>query len=164
MKEFKNLEDICKGQQNNFTIDENSEVSKKGRKYANELILMITNYKSDKRATVKEAMLPLQGEKLWKAWALEDKELHRQILIGNETVNEYTEKIKSRKISIRNEQLKHVQRLTSVMKAFIDSLIKLSGETNSNLRNYFLQCLKLDLNSLSQDNVSVCSRNIILPE
>ena len=154
MKEFKSLEDICKGQQNNFTIDENSQVCEKGRKYANELIFMITNYKSEK-ATVKKAMLPLQGEKLWKAWALEDKELHRQISIESETVNEYTEKIKSRKISIRHEQLKHVQRLTSVMKAFIDSLIKLSGETNHSQRNYFLQCLKLNLNSLSLDNLSV---------
>ena len=155
MREFKSLEEICTGQHNNFTIDENNQVCKKGRKYANELILMITNYKYDKKATVKEAMLPLQGQKLWKAWALEDKELHRQISIGSETVNDYTEKIKSRKISIRHEQLIHVQRLTSVMKAFIDSLIKFSGETNRNLRNYFLQCLKLNLNSLSQDNLSV---------
>ena len=155
MKEFKSLEHMCNGPQNKFTIDQNSQVCKQGRKYANELFFMITNYKSDKKATVKEAMLPLQGEKLWKAWALEDKELHRQISIGSETVNQYTEKIKTMKVSLRNEQFIHVQSLTSVMKAFIDFLIKLCGETNRNLRNYFLQCLNLNLNSLSRDNISV---------
>ena len=153
MKGFRSIEAICEDLQSNLTIDEQSEICKRGCMHANEVISMITDYKFEK-ASVKESMLPLQGQKLWKAWALEDKELHRLISIGSETVNEYTEKIKSRKISIRNEQLKHVQKLTSVMKAFIDSLIKFSGETNRNLRNYFLQCLKLDLNSLSRDNVS----------
>ena len=153
MKGFRSIEAMCEDQQSNLTIDEQSEMCKLGWRHANELILMITDYKSEK-ASVKEAMLPLQGQNLWKAWALEDKELHRQISKGNETVIDYTEKIKSRKVSIRNEQLKHVQTLTSVMKSFIDPLIRLSGETNSNLRNYFLQWLKLNLNSLSRDNVS----------
>ena len=153
MKGFRSIEAMCDDQQRNLTIDEHGEICETGRRHANVLIEMITDYKPEK-ASVKETMLPLQGQNLWKAWALEDKELHQQISRGNKSVSEYTEKIKSRKISIRHEQLKYVQRLNSVMKAFIDSLIMLSGETNRNLRNYFLQYLKLDLNSLSRDDLS----------
>ncbi len=56
---------------------------------------------------------------------------------------------------MRDEQLKRVKSLSPVMKSFIESLLKLGGPKYEATRNYFLQCLKLELNDLSIDSISV---------
>ena len=131
-------------------VDESSDLYRKGLLHANTIKKLIVDHKSS-NLSVKEEMIPLQGDKLWRTWAYYDKEEHRQTRIGSETVIQYTEKINSHKTSVRNKQLEHVENLSSVMKLFIDALIEF-GEVY--LRNYFLQCLKLELNSLSRENVS----------
>ena len=150
MKDFRCIEDLCR--QVNGTIivmDEDSELYKKGLFHANKIEGMITSYKN--RAALKD-ILPLQGDKLWKAWASCEKEVHRQMHKGAESVNEYSAKMEKEKEKIRNNQLKFVIDLTPVMKAFIDSIIEMADDKN--LRNFYLQILKFKLNSISRENIS----------
>ncbi len=64
--------------QDNIFVDEYCTSLKEGLLHASKLKYTITGHKVEKIST-KEAMLPLQGDKLWKAWAAHDKELHQQI-------------------------------------------------------------------------------------
>ena len=153
MKDCKSIEHLCHAYKENIVIDEDSVAYQKGLLHANNLRDIITEY-GDKKPSVKEVMLPLQGEKLWKAWASNDKELHRQIMKASETTQEYTAKIESMKNSLRSGQLKHVKSLSSIMKLFIESLLDLQRDDAGNLQNYFLQSLKLELNSLSRGSIS----------
>ena len=153
MKDCKSIEHLCHAYKENIVIDEDSVAYQKGLLHANNLRDIITEY-GDKKPSVKEVMLPLQGEHLWKAWASNDKELHRQIKKASETIQEYTAKIESMKNSLRSGQLTHVKSLSSVMKLFIESLLDLQRDNAGNLRNYFLQSLKLELNSLSRGSIS----------
>ena len=153
MKDCKSIEHLCHTHKENIVIDEDSVAYQKGLLHANKLRDIITDY-GDKKPSVKEVMLPLQGEHLWKAWASNDKELHRQIKKASETTQEYTAKIESMKNNLRSGQLKHVKSLSSVMKLFIESLLDLQRDDAGNLRNYFLQSLKLELNSLSRGSIS----------
>ena len=103
----------------------------------------------------KKKIIPLQGKDLWQCWAALDKELNRQTMRGNQTVEDYSSKIEKKKRFIRVKQLEHVQHLSPVMKSFIEALFELQGDFNYALRNYFLQCLKLELNALSRETVRV---------
>ncbi len=64
------------------------------------------------------------------------------------------QKLKCDQDKIRNSQLEHVHTLTSLMKLFITSLIELGTDDSKNVRNYFLQYLKMELNFLSRQNSS----------
>ena len=149
-------------------IDEHSTSYKEGLSRATKVKALILSNNSENTASktkqgakqsgqssAKDAFLPLQGETLWKAWAINDKEIQRQIHRGNKSVNDYTEEIKSKKTAIRKKQREQVESLTPVMKWFIVSLLELGGPSNRILRNYFLQCLKLELNNLSRESISV---------
>ena len=81
-------------------------------------------------------MLPLQGDRLWKAWAAHDKEMHRQIQRKKDNVEDYYDKINSYKAAIRTEQLKCIDSLTPVMEYFIMSILNLGGDSNRMQRNY----------------------------
>ena len=48
-----------------------------------------------------------------------------------------------------SQQLIHIVSLSPAIKCFLDSLSEFRGESNQTLRKKFLQCLKLELNSLS---------------
>ena len=126
-------------------VDESSELYKCLSDEARDLFAL---------CQVKGDMLPLQGKDLWKAWAANEKELYRQFQRGRLTVNEYTEEVKTKQAKVRGEQLKHVESLTPLMKLFIESLLKFGGSSNKISRNYFLQCLKLDLNDASRKRMS----------
>lgn len=69
-------------------------------------------------------------------------------------MNEYTAEIQRKKATIRAEQLKYVDSLKPVLESFIESLLKLGGPSNSILRNYFLQHLKMELNNMSRKSIS----------
>ena len=150
VKEFHCIEDSCRQVKGTKIVtDEDSHLYKKGLFHANKIQGMISSYNS-KDALID--ILPLQGDKLWKAWASCEKEVHRQMHKGAESVNEYSAKMEKEKEEIRNNQLKFVLNLTPVMKAFIDSIIEMADDKN--LRNFYLQILKLELNSISRENIS----------
>ena len=149
----KSIEDLFGIREEGILVDESYDSYIKGLNLANRLTSIVTGCR-EKEPSLKDAMLPLQGSNLWRAWAANDKELHRHIQRGNKTVNEYTADMNKKKAEIRTKQLKHVNSLTPVMKSFTDSLLKLGGTSNRILRNFFLQCLKLELNNLSRESIS----------
>ena len=152
VKEFQCIEDLARQVKGtNIVMDEDSELYKMSLYHANKIKGMITSYKKNK--SLKD-ILPLQGDKLWKAWASCEKEVHRQMKKGAESINEYSAKMEAEKTKIRYNQLKYVQNLTPVMKTFIDSVFELGVDKDKNLRNLYLQILKFELNSLSRENIS----------
>ena len=153
MRDCKCIESICSLSGSSIEIDEDSETYQIGLGHAMKLKEMVTATNSSESA-VKDAMIPLQGDDLWKAWAANDKELHRQTKIGSESIHEYTAKIEHEKSSLRRKQLVKVKSLSPVMNFFIKSLLELGRKENSYLRNYFLQVLKLEMNSLSREIIS----------
>lgn len=134
-------------------VDEDNESFRKGKEEADKLIKLATDEESGYLGA-KQAILPLQGQDMWQAWAKMDKEVHRQIQRGKCTVNEYTDKMESEKKKIREKQLQHVSKLTPVMESFVVSTLSLGGILNSTTRNFFLQCLKIGLNDLSRASIS----------
>ena len=152
LEAVKGIDECVKGTGLVF-IDEENDLYKEGQYHAGRLMDVIAGY-CDKNINVKEAILPLQGETLWHAWAIHDKELHQQIQREKETVTEYSSILENVKNSIRSDQLKHIEFLTPLTTMFIQSLLSLGGSSNKILRNYFLQCLKLDLSTPYRESVS----------
>ena len=151
---FSSIEDLCRQVNDHIIIDENSKDYRNGFLKANEIQKQITRFKRGQDILKKE-IIPLQGKDLWQSWAALDKELNRQIMRGNQTVEDYSPKIEKEKSIIRVKQLQHVEHQSPVMKLFIGALFELQGDFNYALRNYFLQCLKLELNALSRESVRV---------
>ena len=149
LEDFKSIEDsvICYDiREEGILIDESSDSCKKGLSLAKGLMSIVTSCKEQE-----DAMLPLQGDKMWRAWAANDKELYRHTQRGNKRVNNYTADIQSVKKNFRNNQLKHINSLTPLTESFIVSLLELGGTSN---RNYFLKHLKLELDNLSRKSIS----------
>ena len=135
-------------------VDEGNDYFKEGFKLASQIQTSIfTSYKANEAASVKEKLLPLQGGP-WRQWAKKEKELYRQANKGKKKVDEYTDIISKQKQALRQDQLKHVETLTSVMHTFITSLLKLEGPSNKIVRRYFLQSLKLELDEFSRGRIS----------
>ena len=130
-------------------IDEHSGSLNEGMGLANGILTLVTRYEI-KESSMKEEFLPLQGD-LWQTWVSKDKEFHRQVHRGNKSVNIYTNEIKEEKQMLRQGQLKYVEPLTPVMEFFIKVLLDFGGPSE---RNYFLQCLKLELSDFSRDKIS----------
>ena len=151
---FSSIEDLCRQVNDHITIDENSKDYRNGFLKANKIQKQISTFKRGQDIS-KKKIIPLQGKDLWQSWAALDKELNRQTMRGNQTVEDYSPKIEKEKSIIRVKQLNHVEHLSSVMKSFIEALFELQGHFNYVLRNYFLQCLKLELNALSRETVRV---------
>ncbi len=149
VKKFPPLEECCKIKEKGISVDEESDLFEKGQTLAYGVMSTI----KAKSPSVKEMIVPSQSTRLWQTWAAEDKELYRQAHRGNATAEQYTAKIESEKAAIRRKQLKHLNVLTPTLKIFIESLLKLEGSSNSVVRNYFLQYLKLELNNLSRRNI-----------
>ncbi len=146
------IEDLChQARGSSIELDEDSVAHQQGSVHANQIIHMISN--EEQKACVRDITLPLRGEHLWKAWAHYEKELHRHIKKGNETIYEYSAKIEREQDKIRNSQLEHVHTLTPLMKLFITSLVELGTDNLKGVRNHFLQYLKMELNSLSRENI-----------
>ena len=142
-KNFNAVAAICQMGFEGITVDEHSDLHKKCYRRANKIIKLFDT------SNLKESIFPLQGE-LWKLWASYDKELHRMTLRKNETIITYAEKMKIMKSSVMGQQLIHIESLSPAIKCFLDSLSEFRGVSNLSLRKFFLQSLKLELNSLSQ--------------
>jgi hypothetical protein len=154
---FKSLEEhtheILSLNLDEFYVDEDNDNFRKGKKEADKLIKLASEGESGYLGA-KQAILPLQGQDMWQAWAKKDKEAHRQVQRGKCTINEYTDKMESEKKKIRDKQLQHVSKLTPVMESFVTSTLSLGGILNSTTRNFFLQCLKIGLNDLCRASIS----------
>ena len=145
----KSIEGLCDNFDDDIEIDESSESCGNGKRLANSIKRILIQNSSNER----DAMLSLQG-KSWKDWASADKEQYRVTQAGNQTVGQYVEEVKQTKKSIRFQQQKQIEMLHDLVKSFVTSLRKLRGSDNFMTRNYFLQFLKLELNYLSQKNIS----------
>lgn len=155
-QQFKTMEEFCKeyAQENEIFIDECcTEVIQQGLEWSNRVSSLVEGGKSIK-PNAKKLMLPLQGKDMWRAWGDFNKEVHRLKDRGNESVNDYAGSIETKKASIRQHQDQFVRSLTPLMNVFIESLLTLEGLLNRSTRNFFLQWLKLNLNSLSEGHVS----------
>ena len=126
-------------------IDEDNELFKQGQTLAQELL---NNLKQEEN--MKNIMLPLQGKHLWQEWAKHDKEQHRQLERGNTTIERYTSQKEREKKDVRIKQLQSLDNVSAVMISFITSLLN----ADDKVRNYYLQCLKLALNSISRDRIT----------
>ena len=134
-------------------VDEDNESFRKGKEQADKLIKLACIEESGYLGA-KQAILPLQGQGMWQAWAKKDKEFSRHVQRGKCTVHEYNEKITTEMEAIRKKQLQYVTKLTPVMESFVVSLLSLGGISNSMTRNFFLQCLKIGLNDLSRTGIA----------
>ena len=150
---FHSIEDCCVDRKLTLLIDEHSEIFTQCFIHADELHKLIASNYEPEQCNVKDTLLPLQGESMWKAWAAYDKEMQRQTQRGNKSVNEYTEEIKHEKLAIRKMQLEHVRSLTPIMHPFI-KLLRYEGSLKFTIKNFFLQCLKLKLDNLSRERIS----------
>ena len=154
VKEFQCIEDLSRQAKRTIIVmDEDNECYRRSLDHAN-IIKGLVRSLNKTESSIKEVMLPLQGDKLWKAWASCEKEVYRQMKKGAESINEYSAKMEKEKNIIRNDQLKFVINLTPVMKAFIGSVLELGVDKNRSLRNFYLQILKFELNSISRENIS----------
>ncbi len=152
--EISSLTEACQSPPEVFKVDEHSIVQKEGIEHTEKVMSLIEELKPFSK-DFKEDMFPLQGRKMWMAWALYDKELYRQkSKESNETIEDYTEKIKKKKHSLRKQQQQSVKKLTPVMEQFIHSLKELDKSSDPNLTYYFLKNLKLKLDKLSRSLVS----------
>ena len=133
-----------------IVVDERKEAIVQSQKKAQALLDMLKKH-DGRQQSAKETMLPLQGRHLWQKWAAIDKEEHRQLNRGGMRIEEYSSRKQKDKYLIRKQQFKHVnQQLSPLMKSFIERLLTTSGSS----RNYFLQYLKLYLNSHSRETIS----------
>ena len=155
---YSSIEEHCANTADNFKvfIDEGGDSCKQALCLARELIskLEISPSSCSFTNNVKEDVLPLQRRDLWQLWAAKEKERYRQVHRGTTTVNNYTAIIDSEKAEIRKKQLRRVKQLTPAMELFIMSLLKVGGDSNKTVRNYFLSYLKHHLNGVSRKKKS----------
>jgi hypothetical protein len=145
---FQTLEKrCCNIRHSKIFIDEDKHSYRESRILAEKITSGIS-------AGKKEKMLPLQGNGFWKTLATLDREMHRQSHIRAQTVGSYMKYIRKQKKDICEEQQKHLEALSPVMSSFIEALLKLQGLPNGIVRNYYIQCLKLELDRLSRKSMS----------
>ena len=135
---------VCK-----IVVDEDDEDCVKGKEIANYLKEIMHKFMSaHPNESIKKRLL-LQSSDLWHKWATKDKEQHRQIDRGNQEIHKYgTQKRREMKM-IRKKQFEIVQHLPPLMESFLKYFMSCQG----NVRNYFLQWLKLMLDSLSREEL-----------
>ena len=151
---YKTIEECCSDltPENGIHVDESIKCFQKALKHANRLTRLVQEPEGESiKCNAKEEMLPLQGKDMWQAWSILNKELNRLEQRGNKDVNEYAAEIETKKKSIRDRQHQLVKALSPLMDGFMTSLLTLEDRTE---RNFFLQCLILGLNSLSEYRIS----------
>ena len=111
---------------------------------------VMNEVKSVDISKAKLEMLPLQGSDLWHEWATLNKESYRhQRKEESVTLESYNTGIEAKKKNIRKKQIDICKTSTSVMKCFLDNLLKESGST----RIYFLYWLKMMLDDYSREKL-----------
>ncbi|XP_071978955.1 up-regulator of cell proliferation-like [Engystomops pustulosus] len=123
-------------------VDENLPECQKARAFALNITAAIKNV-----AEYKKKALSLQGD-LWKKVSKIEKELCRMTNLGDKGLTQYQNELLEKRISLHKEQNEHD--LSEGIMLFINALTHLS----QNERHYFLKWMKLELESISRNNVS----------
>ena len=113
---------------------------------AHSLKVIVDEYKSTHPDHSVKQLLVLQSDELWWKWALAEKEQHRHVYRGNQSLEQYTTEQRQKMELIQKEQFGKAQDLTPLMELFMTFLLRHQGNT----RNYFLQWLKLILDDYSR--------------
>ena len=124
-------------------VDEDEKECKEGCALANK---MIETLKSVPVTEAKAKLLPLQGSELWQKWVTFDKQSFQTHNIGNVSVAPHNQDINQKKREIRKKQYDEIMNPSILMEYFTDNLQK----CKIFVRNYFLQWLKLLLDSHSR--------------
>ena len=132
-------------------VDEDDKDCVKGKELANGLKNIVDTFVSKHPDESIKQQLLLQGNDLWHKWAIKDKEQYRQTNRGHQSVEDYGAQQRKEMKMIRKKQLMNLQSLSPLMKYFLTYLISYQG----NVRNYFLQWLKLILDNLSRKQLPV---------
>ncbi|XP_068110714.1 interferon-induced very large GTPase 1-like [Hyperolius riggenbachi] len=139
-----NLEHCAEmGRQHGFLVDEDGKECGEGKMHAQKIMSVL----KQKDLKAKEELLPLSGQ-LWHSWCKKDKELTRLQNKMNRSIEQHCSEIETFKTSIRKEQLEKASH-NQFIKAIITQLKSLSKTT----KLFFLQWLKLYIDSLSYDRV-----------
>ena len=146
LNHFKALSDCCKfARTAGIYIDEDNEDIMNGRRHAE---MIMEKARSVNFSRVKDEMLPLQGQSLWRQWAHHDKEQCRHAKkIKTMTITEYNRQKAEEKMEVRKNQFNKSTALTPLMDCFIKCL----SEENVHVKKYFLQWLKLFLDDQSRE-------------
>nr|XP_013816605.1 PREDICTED: interferon-induced very large GTPase 1-like [Apteryx mantelli mantelli] len=140
--------DTCVGtaRQYEFLIDEDREDCKEAKAVAQALVAFC---KEKNVASVKEKLLPLQGE-LWHEWCRKDKELTRLQDKRNRSIEQHRSEIESEKHAIRQKQLEKGSPPNELMKPVLKIILSDSETT----KKYFLQWIKMFMDVLSADHLA----------
>ena len=134
--------------EHNIEIDEDDEDCVLGRKAALQMKQIIDGVEFTK---IKNHFLPLQGPEMWQKWAEHEKEHHRHKERRNQSPMEYKVVKEREKDETKFYQLQYINRLnfSPLIKAFLQSLLQCKG----NRKSYFLQWLRMFLDSSSKDTL-----------
>jgi len=126
-----------------INVDEDNEDCKKGKELATSVINSFSNMALKE---VKSKLLPLQGSKMWCAWADHDKEFHRHYKRKqcNIPMSQYNQHKNEQKLDIHDFQLHG--NFSPLVDVFLLNLVQYTGK----IRNYFLHWLKLFLENFSR--------------
>ncbi|XP_067150584.1 interferon-induced very large GTPase 1-like [Apteryx mantelli] len=140
--------DTCVGtaRQYGFLIDEDREDCKEAKAVAQALVAFC---KEKNVASVKEKLLPLQGE-LWHEWCRKDKELTRLQDKRNRSIEQHRSEIESEKHAIRQKQLEKGSPPNELMKP----VLKIILSDSETMKKYFLQWIKMFMDVLSADHLA----------
>ena len=132
----------------NIEIDEDDDECVLGRKAALQMKQMIDGVEFTK---IKNHFLPLQGPEMWQKWAAHEKEHHRHKERKNQSPMEYKVLKEREKDETKFFQLQYINRsdFSPLIKAFLQNLLQCKG----NCKSYFLQWLRMLLDSLSKDTL-----------
>ena len=152
-KEMKKLSECTDtARRNGVVVDEDKKCLTEGLGLVQDIEQLINQNSKDE-------MLQLQSGNLWIKWAGLDKEEHRQINRGSQTIEEYNSRIQMEKIDVREQQITCAKKLTPVMNLFTNLIT--SSKYDDDVRKYFLQCLKLHLNHLAQQTIGPLRRDYL---
>uniref|UniRef100_A0A674J1T2 VLIG-type G domain-containing protein n=1 Tax=Terrapene triunguis TaxID=2587831 RepID=A0A674J1T2_9SAUR len=132
--------------QHGFLIDEDKKECKEAKDKAKKLMDL---FKNPSLASMKEELLPLQGE-LWHRWCKKDKELTHLQEKSNRSIEQHRSQIESDKDAIRRDQLSKAFPLNNLMKSVLEFLQSHPEDT----KKYFLQWMKVFMDDLSSDRLA----------
>ena len=127
-----------------IVIDEETEQCQHGRELALDHIGHFKSKENDK-----DELFPLQGKKLWRQWARENKELHR---IPGDTSNEiekYKQEKRKAKKEIRLQQWRKLVLVPLLVSKFHSNILCL--ESGKEAESYYLYWINLFLDDHSRD-------------
>ena len=126
-----------------IVIDEENEECRRGRELANG---DIAHFKS--KESNKDKLFPLQGEKLWRQLARENKQLHRLPFETSSGIEKHKQEKRKCMEEIRHQQWKEMSSLSLLVSKFFSNVIHL--ESGEEAVSYYFYWIKLILDDRSR--------------